>query len=51
MITPGLGLVVDDSSPETSSRVDSGSGDGDCGQVNHEHSKPNWEWSQNLYIN
>lgn len=50
MISPGLGLVVDDSSSEASSRVDSGAGDGDGGQVNHKHSKSNGEWGQNLHI-
>ena len=48
MVIPGLVIVVDNSSTKAPSRVDARSSDGDGGQVNHEHSKSNWKWSQNL---
>lgn len=48
MVMPCLVFVVNDSSPKTPCRVDTGAGDGDGGQVNHENSKSNWEWGQNL---
>lgn len=48
LVIPSIILVVDNSSSKTSSRVNSSASDWDCGQVNHEDSKPNWEWGQNL---
>jgi len=48
MIIPGLLFVVYDSSSKTSSRVNTGASYRDGCQVNHEHSKTNWKWSQNL---
>ena len=51
MIIPGFLIVDDDSSTKAPSRVDASTGNRDCGQVDHEHSKPNWKWSQNLYPN
>lgn len=50
MIIPGLVLIENDSSSETSSRVDTSSSDWNCGQVNHEYSESNWEWCQYLLI-
>lgn len=41
-------LVVDDGSSEAPSRVDTGSGDWDGGQVNQEHRESDGERSQNL---
>ena len=49
MVIPGLVVVIDDSSSEASSRVDTGAGDGNCCQVNHEHRKSDGQWCQNLY--
>ena len=48
MVIPGLLFVVYDSSSKTSSRVNTSSSYWDGCQVNHEHSKTNWKWSQNL---
>jgi len=48
MVIPGLLLVVYDSSSKASSRVNTSASDWDGCQVNHEHSKANWQWSQNL---
>jgi len=50
LVMPGLLVVVDNSSSKTPSRVDASSCDWDGGQVNHEHSKSNWERSQYLLI-
>lgn len=47
-IIPCLVLVVDDGSPETPSRVDTGSSDWDSGQVDQEHSEPDGKRSQDL---
>jgi len=51
MVIPGLIFVVDNSSSKTPSRVDACASDWDGGQVNHEHSKSNGKWSQNLIQN
>ena len=48
MVIPGLMLVVDNSSSKTPCRVNASASDWDGGQVNHEHSKSNGKWSQNL---
>ena len=50
-VIPGMLFVVDDSGPQTPSRVDAGSSDGDGCQMNQEHCKPNRERSQNLQFN
>jgi len=42
VIVPAKVFVEDDGGTQTTSRVDTGSGDGDGGQVNQEHSEPNW---------
>jgi len=51
MVIPGLIFVVDNSSSKTPSRVDASASYWDGGQVNHEHSKSNGKWSQNLSQN
>ena len=48
LIIPGLVLVVDDGGPEAPGRVDAGAGDGDGGQVDHEHGEANREGRQHL---
>lgn len=48
VVIPRFVFVVDDSGSETPSRVDASASDWDGGQVNHEHGKSNWKWSQNL---
>ena len=48
MVIPGLVLVVDDCSAKAPSRVDAGPGDGDGGEVHHEHGEPDGEWCQHL---
>lgn len=48
LVIPGFLFVIDDSSAETPSWVDTGASDRDGGEVNHEHSKPDGEWCQNL---
>ena len=48
LVIPGLLIVVDNSSPQTPGRVDTGASDRNSGQVNHEHGKPNWKRCQNL---
>ena len=50
MVTPGFVVVVDDSSSKTTSRVDTGASDGDCGKVNHEHREADWKGCQYLHI-
>jgi hypothetical protein len=45
LVVPGLVLVVDDRGSQAPRRVDAGAGDGDGGQVHHEHGEPNWERS------
>ena len=49
MVIPGLVVVIDDSSSEASSWVDTGSGDRNCRQVDHEHRKSDGKRCQNLY--
>lgn len=49
LVIPCLVFVVDDGGPETPSRVDARSGDGDGSKVNHEHRESNGKWSQHLY--
>ena len=49
LVIPGLVLVVDDRGSQAPGRVDAGAGDGDGGQVHHEHGEPNWEGSQHLH--
>lgn len=51
MIIPGFFIVDDDGCTKAPGRVDAGTSNRDCGQVDHEHSKPNWKWSQNLFPN
>nr|ACR37658.1 unknown [Zea mays] len=41
LVVPGLVLVVDDRGSQAPRRVDAGAGDGDGGQVHHEHGEPN----------
>lgn len=48
MVVPNFVLVEDDSSSKAPSWVDASSGDGNGSQMNHENSKPNRQWSQNL---
>ena len=48
VVIPGLVLVVDDGGAQAPGRVDAGAGDGDGGQVDHEHGEPDGEGSQNL---
>nr|ACN26214.1 unknown [Zea mays] len=43
VVIPGLVVVVDDSSAQAPGRVDAGAGDGDRGQMDHEHRKPDGE--------
>ena len=50
MVIPATVLIEDDGCAETASGVDAGAGDGDGGQVNQEHSEPNWQGCQNLII-
>jgi hypothetical protein len=50
LVVPGLVVVVDDRGSQAPRRVDAGAGDGDGGQVHHEHGEPNWERSQHLHI-
>ncbi|KAG9159420.1 hypothetical protein Leryth_010973 [Lithospermum erythrorhizon] len=49
MVIPWLVLVVDQGSAKTPSRVDTGAGDGNGGQVNHENSKSNWKSGKRAY--
>ena len=49
LVVPGLVLVVDDRGSQAPGRVDAGAGDGDGGQVHHEHGEPNGEGSQHLH--
>lgn len=50
MVIPDLVVVVDNSSAEAPGWVDTSSGDGDGGQVNHENSEPNRKRSQYLHV-
>jgi hypothetical protein len=51
VVVPGLVLVVDDGGAQAPGRVDAGAGDGDGGQVHHEHGEADGEGSQNLQTN
>ena len=48
MVIPWLVLVVDDGGAEAPGGVDAGAGDGDGGQVDHEHGEPDGERRQHL---
>ena len=48
MVIPGVLLIVDDRRSETPRRVNTGSGNGDRGQVHQEHREPNWQRRQYL---
>ena len=48
MVIPGLVLVVDHGGAEAPGRVDAGAGDGDRGQVDHEHGEPDGKRSKHL---
>lgn len=48
LVIPGLALVVDDGGAQAPGRVDASAGDGDSGQVHHEHGEPDWEGRQHL---
>lgn len=49
-VIPCMLSVEDDSSSKTPGWVNASSCDGDGGQVNQEHCKPNGEGGQNLHI-
>jgi hypothetical protein len=48
VVIPGLVVVVDHGGAQAPGRVDAGAGDGDGGQVDHEHREPDWKRSQHL---
>ena len=48
VVVPWLVLVVDDGGAEAPGGVDAGAGDGDGGQVDHEHGEPDGERRQHL---
>lgn len=48
LIIPSLALVVDNCSSKAPSRVNSGSGDRNRRQMNHENCKSDWQRCQNL---
>jgi len=48
LVIPGLVLVVDHGGAEAPGRVDAGAGDGDRGQVDHEHGEPDGKRSKHL---
>ena len=48
LIIPSFLLIVDNSSTQATSRVDTGAGDGDGCQVHHENSKSNGKRSKHL---
>ena len=48
MVIPSVLPVVDDGSSETPGRINAGSGDGNGGQMDQKHCKPNGKRSQNL---
>lgn len=50
MVMPSLFLVENEGCPKTPCRVDACPCDGDGGQVNQKHSKPNRQWRQDLNI-
>lgn len=47
MVIPSVLPVVDDGSSETPGRINAGSGDGNGGQMDQKHCKPNGKRSQN----
>ena len=50
MVIPGMAPVVDDGSAKAPRWVDAGAGDGDGGQVNQEHRKPDWQWGKDRNV-
>ena len=48
LIIPGLLVVEDDCGSQAPGRVDTGAGDGDGRQVDHEDGEADWEGSQHL---
>ena len=48
VVVPWLVLVVDDGGAEAPGGVDAGAGDGDGGQVDHEHGEPDGKRSKHL---
>lgn len=50
LIIPSFVLVVDNGSTQATSRVDTGAGNGDGGQVHHENSKSDGKRSEHLEI-
>jgi hypothetical protein len=48
LVIPCLLVVVDDRSSQAPGRVDTGAGDGDGGNVDHEDGEADWEGSQHL---
>ena len=48
VVIPGLVVVVDHGGAEAPGRVDAGAGDGDRGQVDHEHGEPDGKRSKHL---
>lgn len=48
MVIPGLVVVVDHGGAQAPGGVDAGAGDGDRGQVDHEHGEPDWKRSKHL---
>jgi len=50
VVIPWLALVKDYGGSETPSRVDTGSGDRNSGQMYHKHRKPNRKWRQNRNV-
>ncbi|KVH96038.1 hypothetical protein Ccrd_001881 [Cynara cardunculus var. scolymus] len=49
LVIPHFFIVVNNSSTKAPSWVDPSSSNGYGGQMHHENSKPNWQWSQNLH--
>jgi hypothetical protein len=49
MVAPGVLPVVDDGSAKAPSWVDASASNGDGSKVDQEHSKPNWQWSKDLF--
>jgi hypothetical protein len=48
VVIPWFVLVVDDGGAEAPGGVDAGAGDGDGGQVDHEHGEPDGKRSEHL---
>lgn len=49
MVVPCLLLVVDDGGADAPGRVDARAGDGDGGQVHHEHGEPDGQRREHLH--